>query len=196
MARVYVMKTGQTTWEQQGRVESAAGAPLTDAGEDHAAQAAGGLAAHPIAAVYASRGQAERQTAEIVARQLGVKVRIAPNLREIDYGLWQGLTKDEIQRRNPRVFRHWEEDPSAVRPPDGETLQEAQERIRLAVLAVLKRHKAQAEVLLVLRPVVLGLLRCLIESTDVNSFWKHLDGEFTWTCYELSAATLNRSRHG
>ncbi len=169
MASLYIMQTGQTTWEAQSRVEPLAGSPLTPAGAEAAAAAVADLPAGGINAVYAAEGEAERQTARLAARKLGVKVRTRQELHELDYGLWQGLTHEEIERRQPKVYHQWQHEPARVRPPGGETLAEAQERLREAVRRIVKQQKGRP-VLLVLRPVAAGLLRCLLGREMLDGF--------------------------
>jgi len=189
MARLYVLQTGQTTWEAEERIESAAGAPLTDRGVQTAADAAMELGKYGITALYACAGEAERQTAELIARKIGVKVRIAKDLRELDYGLWQGLTAEEIRRRHPKLYRQWTEAPASARPPGGETLAEAQERLRSAVRGIVKRHKNGAA-LVVLRPVMFALFRCLGEGRGLESLWAPSEQKSVWCSYELDGRSL------
>jgi len=191
MSKLFVVQTGQTIWEVQDRIESVPGAPLTEAGAETAERVAGELAACglPIRAIYACDGESERQTATLVAQALGMKIRTEPELRELDYGLWQGLTRDELKRRQPKMYRQWAESPSSVRPPGGETLEEAQERLKAAIKSIFKRHKDYAAVL-VLRPVAVGLLRCLLTHDPVEQIWSHVDNEFTWGSYEMDSLSL------
>ncbi len=180
MARVYVIQTGRTTWDEQSRVDSIPGAPLAPAGEQDVLAALGQLAEEAkFTAVYACEGQAEQQTAKLIAKQLGAKVRVRNDLRELDYGLWQGLTRTEIKRRQPKLFRQWHEDPASVRPPGGESLDEAEERLRQAVRDILRRHRGGAA-LLVLRPVVDGLLRCIVQADQPETLWKNVRPAGNW----------------
>ena len=190
MATVYIMQTGQTTVEQDQRLESAAGAPLTEQGHLEVLDAARALSGHKIKTVYAcTMGEGERQTAELVAAELHAKIRDHGGLHEIDYGLWQGLTTEEIKRRQPRVFRQWTKTPASVRPPEGETLAEAQQRLKGALKDIVRRHKT-GTALLVLRPVVLGLLKCLAESDGLDELWRYVDPSFRWGCYDVDDQSL------
>ncbi|MCK4601801.1 MAG: histidine phosphatase family protein [Phycisphaerae bacterium] len=189
MSKLYLVQTGRTTWEDQNRVESSAGAPLTEQGADDISAAGRQLLAHNIDVIYASNGETERQTAGLLAKTLGLKVRTNKDLRELDYGLWQGLTLGEIKRRQPKVFRQWTDAPASVRPPDGETLQETQQRLRKATQNIIKRHKG-GTVLVVLRPVALGVMRCLFENAAVETLWQHVDLAFKWACFEVNQGDL------
>lgn len=189
MARLYVLQTGQTTWEAEQRLDSAAGAPLTDRGEQAMADVAQELSHQDVAALYACAGEAEGQTARLIAAQTGAKVRLEDRLREFDYGLWQGLTMEEVRRRHPKLCRQWEEAPASVRPPGGETLAEAQERLRSAVREIVKRHKNGAAVL-VLRPVIFRLFRCLAEHQGLDSLWQGPETKSPWCLYEMDGRSL------
>jgi probable phosphoglycerate mutase len=58
-----------------------------------------------------------QETARIVADTLGLSTVIDPELREMDYGLWEELTFDEVQDRYPEDLRRWTQ--SAEAPPTG-----------------------------------------------------------------------------
>jgi len=189
MATLYVLQTGRTVWEEQARIDSAAGVPLAEDGVKDVTSAAHELLGREIGALYACDGEAERQTAELVAEQLGLKIRVEPQLRELDYGLWQGLTIDEVKRRHAKLYRHWLSAPASVCPPGGETVAEAQERLRSAVKGILRRQK-DGSVLLILRPVALGLLRCLVAGADADGLWEYVNGNVVWDRYEIDVDSL------
>ena len=192
MTKVYAIQTAPTVLEEQSRMDSMVWAPLTDQGalavRDAARELAGpGLA---ITAVYACMsGEAERQTAELVAQEFHVKIRDSKDLHELDFGLWQGLTVAEIKRRQGRAYRQWIKAPASVRPPEGETLEEARCRLAAAIKDIAKRHKG-ASVVLVLRPVLMGLLQCIFVDESIDSLWQHVDRTFRWGCYDVDEQAL------
>jgi broad specificity phosphatase PhoE len=192
MARLYVIQTGRTTWDEQARVESSLGAPLSPAGAAEVQDAARQLLAvqAPIEVIYTSAGAAEQQTAECVAAVLGAKVRVRKDLCELDYGLWQGLTQEEMKRRQPKLFRQWMEAPASVRPPGGETLDEAGKRIKKAIKDVIKRHK-DGQALVVLRPVALGLVRCLVRRQGAEQLWQNVHAACQWELIEADNSLLS-----
>jgi len=185
MAKIYIMQTGRTTWDEESRVASPSGCPLSREGSEKVVAAATELPAKEIAAVYSGSGAAERQTAALVARQLKVRAKMHKGLGEFDFGLWQGLTLEEIERRNPKVFREWMERPAGVRPPGGEMLDEAQERLRWAMNEILRRLKKRP-LLFVLSPVATGLVRCVLQHKLAEELWQHVDSGFAWCTYEVA----------
>lgn len=184
-----MIRTGQTVFEAASRLESVAGSPLTARGAADVQATARQMAGQNIEVVYAAGSEGEAQTAALVAEVLGIKVRIADELHEIDYGLWQGLTTTEIKRRQPKLYRQWNDAPTTVRPPGGETLVEARQRIRDAVRTLVKRHKNRAP-LMVLPPVAVGLLLCVLAEADTDTIWRQMDPDFTWSSYEMGPEAL------
>lgn len=165
MCKFFLISTGRTVWEEQDRLESAVGSPLTPRGVTDVCHLAQQLEDCRISAIYCGDSLSEEQSAQLVARVLGVKFKFIHGLHELDYGLWQGLTLDEIQRRQPRVLRQWLDEPGSVAPPGGEFLADAADRLWQAVRTVARRHKSQS-VLLVLRPIMLCLLRSRLDPSQ------------------------------
>jgi probable phosphoglycerate mutase len=58
----------------------------------------------------------------------GASIETDPRLAEADYGDWEGHTRPEIKARWPEVRAAWEEDPTRVAPPNGESVQQVADR--------------------------------------------------------------------
>ncbi len=85
-----------------------------------------------LTALYCGPGENVIRTAEIVGKMLGIRPKRIDEFRNLDQGLWQGLQIDEIKRRNTKLFRQWIDDPETICPPQGETMEDAMERIKTA----------------------------------------------------------------
>jgi probable phosphoglycerate mutase len=92
---------GETDWNRDRRWQGHAPTGLNDTGRGQAKALARELAARPPEAVYSSDLPRSRETAEIVAAELGLPVRLDPRLREVDVGEWSGLTWGEVESRFP-----------------------------------------------------------------------------------------------
>lgn len=116
--RILLLRHGQSEWNALGRWQGHADPPLTALGRAQALAASRSLGT--LDAVVASDLQRARDTAGIVADQLGVgPVAIDSRLRERDAGEWTGLTRTEIDERFPGYLE------DGRRPPgweDAETL--------------------------------------------------------------------------
>lgn len=178
-----LVQAGESTWEREGRIEAPSGAPLTEDGFKHAARIAEAIRGHGARTIYASDADAEKQTAKVIAHQLKLRMYTDPLLNDLDFGLWQGLLIDDIRQRQPRLFRQWLESPAATCPPGGEPLQDAQARL-LGSLRLLMRNTRRLPMVVVLRPLAMGLVRCHLDDIPLDNLWSLVDREFTFEAYD------------
>ena len=102
------------------------GVRLNAAGRRQAEQLAARLAGEGITAVYSGPLERVRETAEPLAGRLGLEVRTAPELHEIDLGEWSGKSFDALAGRDDwRLFNTIR---SCTRAPGGELMLEVQAR--------------------------------------------------------------------
>jgi len=113
------------------------GVHLNQRGRQQAVALARLLFDAPIRALYSSPLERALETAEPLARVLGLAVEVRPNLNEVDFGQWQGRTYKQLQRT--ALWRILQTQPSRVRFPGGEALAEAQQRV-VGELEALRRE--------------------------------------------------------
>jgi probable phosphoglycerate mutase len=98
-ARVYVVRHGETEWSRSGRHTGRTDPPLTDHGREQATALAGTLAGHEFALVLSSPLQRAAQTCRLAG--FGDAAELCADLREWDYGDYEGLTTPQIRERAP-----------------------------------------------------------------------------------------------
>ena len=98
MTTLLLVRHGETDWNAEGRLQGHTDRPLNDFGRRQAAALAERLADDDIDAVYASDLARARETAEILGNRLGLPVVTDPDLRERNWGNWEGLTGSERDR--------------------------------------------------------------------------------------------------
>jgi broad specificity phosphatase PhoE len=119
-----LVRHGETDWNAAGRLQGHTDRLLNDYGRQQAKDLAERLAGEGADAIYASDLARAKETAEIVGERLGLPVVIDADLREKNWGNWEGLTGDE------RVHVEYE----------GESTQEHRERTLRAVRRIAERH--------------------------------------------------------
>jgi broad specificity phosphatase PhoE len=139
------VRHGQTTDLVEGRIQGQRNVPLSALGERQASLTAERFASRdgipglpvparsPVAIRHSPLLRTTR-TAAVIARSLGVEDRVEADddLREMGFGVWEGLTVDEIDARYPGSRDRWLADPT--RPPDhGEDLGSVDRRVRRAI---------------------------------------------------------------
>jgi probable phosphoglycerate mutase len=127
-----LVRHGQSAWNAENRWQGQADPPLSELGEQQAGEAAERLAGLGFTCVVSSDLQRARRTADILAAPLGLPVGVDPDLREIDVGDWQGLTRPEIEAGWPGALADWSEGRSES-PPGGETRTHLVERAQAAL---------------------------------------------------------------
>src|SRR4051794_39881395 len=118
--RIILTRSGATDYDDQHRIAGTLDVPLNCRGRAEAADLARDLRKEPVEAVYAAAGEASAQTAAILGERLGAKVKVLDDLRNQDFGLWQGLSLEELKQRHPKLVKLWEDSPCSVCPPNGE----------------------------------------------------------------------------
>ncbi|RXH56913.1 histidine phosphatase family protein [Granulicella sibirica] len=125
-----------------------------------------------LQAVYSSDLFRARTTAEALARSVGVTCRLSPALREIDFGEWEGLTWDEIWKRDRTYAERWVEEFPSLPTPGGETFEAFRSRV-LAEVKALARLTAGRRVAVVTHAGVLRIiLQDLLGETEAAAWEK------------------------
>lgn len=103
--------------------------PVNAAGHRQIQKLTESLRTEPIAAVFTSDLQRAVTTARSLAGSFAIPCITRPALREIDFGKWDGLTWDEIEKRNSTFARQWLEAFPHLTPPGGESFEIFDSRI-------------------------------------------------------------------
>jgi broad specificity phosphatase PhoE len=133
MTTLLLVRHGETDWNADGRLQGQTDRPLSDFGRRQARQLAEELADEELEAIYSSDLVRARETAEIVGERMGLPVVLDPDLREKDWGTWEGLTPVERDRVD---FV-------------GESTEAHQERMLHALRGISARHPGDGRVLIV-----------------------------------------------
>ena len=155
--RLLLIRHGETDWSRERRFTGARDLPLSSRGRFQSEAVAGALAERPLAAVWTSPLERARSTAEAVAKPHRLEPHVAPAFREMAFGQWEGLTRDEVAARFPEPTQAWVTTPHLVTPPGGETLAQVGARVAAGLEEVLRAHEGVA-VVLVTHAIVIRLL--------------------------------------
>ena len=127
---VYLLRHGETDMNADGnRYCGITDAILTENGIKQALEAGKLLAGEDIAALFASPLLRSRRTAELLG--LSLPVEVDERLIEMNFGSWEGKTREEFIAEDPESWRKWNEDPE-VNPAggDGDTAKAVTDRLK------------------------------------------------------------------
>lgn len=151
-----------------GRME---GVPLSTAGRQQAAELARRLSRLSLSGVQSSPRERAAETAAIIAEEAGLTLEISPALDEIDFGRWTGRSFAALVQ-DPS-WRRWNEKRGTSRPPGGESMGEAQERLLAHIANLNAGHRAGRVVMVthaeIIRAAVLNARSLPLEA------WPHIE---------------------
>lgn len=156
-----VARHGQTDWNTAGRFQGQTDIPLNAEGRQQAEILAERLLRRPLGAIASSDLGRARETADIVARRLGVPVsHVDPALRERRYGVFEGLTRAECESLHAEAWLAWRE--RRVEPPEAELQPDFVARLRAAFARVARDVAPAHDTVLVVSHG--GAIRTFVES--------------------------------
>lgn len=148
MTRLYLIRHGQVEGFEERRYNGHSDVALTDLGIEQYHLLKDRLADSHISACYSSDLTRCRVGADIICEQFGVQPVHRPELRELNIGIWESLTWQEIQSCWSDEWQARLNDLLNYRVPEGENLLDVDARAMPVVREMLERHRGQ-ELLLV-----------------------------------------------
>jgi broad specificity phosphatase PhoE/ribonuclease HI len=138
----HLLRHGQTEHTPERRFSGSSDLPLSELGRAEARAAALSLKDRGIDAIVSSPLQRCRKTAAAAAEVLGLPVEVDDDLRELDFGEWEGLTQDEAVARNPLALRRFF-GATDVPAPGGESIADVSKRVARARHRILAEHAGE-----------------------------------------------------
>lgn len=93
-----------------------------------------------LKAVYTSDLSRAVKSAEIIGEPFGLKPVIVEGLKERNFGVWEGMSFDEIEKKFPDVFKAWAGNPLKFSPMEGESTLDVKERALRAFNKIVEKH--------------------------------------------------------
>jgi probable phosphoglycerate mutase len=195
-----LLRHGDTRLSPEHRFSGLRDLPLSAGGTRQAKAAAGRLAAGArIDAVVSSPLRRAAATAAIAATELGLRAATDDDLRETDFGEWEGFTLAEIQKRWPEAVAAWQHNPEQA-PPGGESFADTAHRVHQACDRLLRDHRGQT-VLVVSHITPIKILLCRALDVPLTTLYRMYLGsacinEIQWHGHEFAAVRrVNDTSH-
>jgi broad specificity phosphatase PhoE len=185
MSRLCLIRHGQTDWNLEGRYHGQSDVPLNENGRTQARALAQQLQGQAFVAIYTSDLQRARETAEIIAAVLHLPVTLEPRLREINQGEWEGQLADVIKLRYAELWQQRILDPTNIRPPGGETVEEVAWRVYAALNDIARLHPT-GSVLIASHGLALATVICELHSIPLGQAYTMIpnNAEPIWIDWE------------
>ncbi|OAN42804.1 phosphoglycerate kinase [Chloroflexus islandicus] len=170
--RLILIRHGETPWNRTLQYQGHALVPLNERGREQARRAAFRLARSGAVAIYSSDLPRAWETAEIIGEHLSLRPIAMPDWREIDVGLWEGLTPDELYQRFPDHMREYDRDPAGTVRLGGESYAQLQARVLRAFRQIESSHQSGETIIVVSHGGSIRALFCHIIGLDLANFGK------------------------
>ncbi|NIW00007.1 histidine phosphatase family protein [Candidatus Saccharibacteria bacterium] len=160
---MYIVRHGETVWNAARRFQGALDSPLTNKGFQQANALAKRLRPISFSAIYASDLGRAFETAQIISGGNGYEVMLDKELRERNYGIFEGLNKDEVLAKYPEEFRKLKSHRPDYKIPHGESSVEFAQRVMNCVNTLVKKQLNRRFLVVTHGGFINRLLRMILE---------------------------------
>ena len=198
MAKLYLIRHGETDYNNALRFQGQTDIPLNRKGIEQAEKAAAFFRDIPLQAIYTSTLIRAKTTAEIIAGVKGMELQETDALREMSFGIWENMNSKDIQKKYAKEWKDFFSSPPNTTIPQGESMSDVQKRAYPTVQEILDRYP-EGDVAFVAHGGIIRVLICTMLGLDLNRAWHLHVGNASITCfyywgrsYTLDYANLTR----
>ncbi len=160
--KLLLARHGETDWNAAGKIQGQTDIPLNDRGREQAMALGRRLLEEGVSlrALYTSPQKRAFETARIAGAPQGLTPQPLEALREINLGLWEGHSWEEVAARWPEEYAAYDRDRMNVSPTEGESYRQMLRRVVPALKDIERRGEGTALVVAhsaVIRGVLCGL---------------------------------------
>lgn len=167
-----LIRHGESTWNQERRVQGNLDPGLSDRGRAQAALLAARLNGRRFCGLYTSPLRRALETAEALGKSLGLRPQPVDGLREIRLGAWEGKTTAEIRGTHGDEYDRWLDRPlDASAPLGGEGVRAFQLRAVTALESLRAVHH-NGDFIVVTHGGVIKAYVCQILGLDLNRMFR------------------------
>jgi alpha-ribazole phosphatase/probable phosphoglycerate mutase len=170
-----MVRHGETEWNRSFKYQGSSDVPLNEDGLEQARRIGVRLSAVAPDRVLASPLSRARRTAEIIMEHnpSAAAIELREELRELSFGVWEGLTIQEIKKIDARKYEKWRKAPFSCSPEGGETFIEVFERSKLFAGELIKIGSPGEDTFVVAHGGVLrAVVAALMGFDDIDLLWR------------------------
>lgn len=170
--KIILVRHGQTEWNRVERFRGRYDIPLNQTGLDQATRTGMKISKKwKPTAIYSSPMGRALETAKKIGEFCDLPVVPCDGLNDIDYGEWQGLTPEDVNKRWPDLLKVWYEIPEMAYIPEGESLTQVKERAMSTIRELCEKHP-DSTIVLVSHTVVNRMILLSILGAGKDHFWR------------------------
>ena len=173
MGKIFIVRHSQTSGNSALKYFGITDVELNEEGINQAGLISKRLEKESVRRIYSSSLKRAFKTAEIIAKPHRISVELKEDLKEINFGNWEGLSFQEIQRSYPYEFSEWQNNIMGFKMPQGESILELKGRVETAFNEILN-SAIENNVVIVTHggPIRIMLSNILSPNALKTVFWK------------------------
>lgn len=143
VTRITMVRHGETEWNVTMRLQGMKNSDLTKKGIRQARQAANALRKRDFDRLISSDQERAVKTAQQLNEYHHLEIETDPALRERNFGIMEGLTREEIMERYPETYHGYMDRKDSYRIPEGETLIDFYARVTGGINRIVQMSEGQ-----------------------------------------------------
>ncbi len=168
--KFFLVRHGETDWNQLGRFQGQYDTMLNRKGLAQAEATARAARGWELTALYSSPLSRTMQVAAEFTRQLGLPVNARDGLKELALGELEGVDGEEMRAAWPAVFNAWRDHPETLVMPGGESLEELQKRAWQVILDLEQAHRDADNLVLISHNFTIRVICGKLLALPLSSF--------------------------
>ena len=157
--KLFLIRHGQTSWNVEGRYQGDKDIDLNGVGIKQAKLAAKYLSRINFSNIYCSSLKRTIDTANIISKGRNLQIIVRENLKEMNFGKWEGLKFHQINEEFNDDYQKWLKDPYNTPPTGGESFKKLKDRSIAEIDSIVSENKDGSSIAVVTHGgVILSLL--------------------------------------
>ncbi len=168
--RLYIVRHGETQWNKEGRMQGWKNSNLSEKGIENAKKLGLRLKDVSFEHVYCSPLGRAIETVNCILGEKNTEIILNDNLREMSFGIWEGMKHDEVEELYPEEkYNIWNK-PELYKPMEGEDFHQVVERAEKFLKDIVK-NKSGENILIVSHAILIKAIYAVIKNYDIKEFW-------------------------
>ncbi|WP_196591739.1 histidine phosphatase family protein [Pectinatus frisingensis] len=178
VTKIVLIRHGRTAWNIEGRFQGQSDTKLLTEGVAQAKLLAEKFPLNNLDALYSSDLQRAKCTAELIADKFNLSLQLTEDLREMNFGQWEGILFNKINERWPGAIKHFFDNPDSIKIPDGENFQQVQNRGMRVLRKIIQENSGRNVAIVAHGAINRAILSCVT----------HIPFEYIWSVGQSNTA--------
>lgn len=169
--KLILIRHGETEFNRTKHFCGRINPPLNQNGIVKVRKLARLLRSEKINLIYSSPMRRTRQTASILFGKR--KIVLVPELKELDFGEWEGLHIKEVEAKYPKHYQKWLKHPEQAQFPRGDNLHRAKKRVMKFLNRLIKQYRSKEQTIAVVtHGGSIKIIVCELLGLGLKGFWR------------------------